>query len=348
MKKRIFVGGTGRSGTRILSLLIGSHNTISKIPFESRFIIDNHGLINLYSSLTENYSYDQGRIAIRNFEEMMTKTICEKNQSPYLGHPLYKHKDEVIAATKHLISNISEGAFNGTDCHSIDKSITTPFLRDKLDSLNYFISGTTHRVFKKRYQLSQLGYKGILPLENIYIPKYFPDNNELKTILRNYTDSIFGSILGDETMSWCEDTPANIYNMNFLSKIFEGAYFVHVMRHPAGVANSMLKVPWAPYTLKQVCDLLQNLYERSIFSHKLAERNSHIQYKFVKLEDLSDWNNVKLLSNWLGINPDKFSRDVRISTEKMNYFTEEISDENLEYIQNRLQKYIDYFGYTFF
>ena len=348
MKKRIFIGGTGRSGTRILSLFLGSHALISKIPFESRFIIDNQGLVNLYSSLTENYSYDQGRIAIRDFEKMMTNALCEKNRTPYLWHPLHKHKNEITEATKHLLSNISEGVFNGTDCHSPDSSLTTPILRGALDSLNYFISGTTRHLFNKRSQLSHFGYKGIPPTESIYIPKYFSDDDKLRSIMRDYIDSIFGSILGDESMSWCEDTPANIYNMNFLSKIFGDAYFVHVMRHPAGVANSMLKIPWAPYTLKQVCDLLENLYERSIFSHELAKRETHIRYKFVKLEDLSEWNEVKLLSDWLGIDPNKFSGVVRISSGKMNYFPEQMSNKNLEYIQNRLQKYIGYFGYTRF
>lgn len=58
-KKRKFIGGTGRSGTPVLSELLGSRQLVNKIPFESRFIVDNVVLISLYDGITGKYSVEK-------------------------------------------------------------------------------------------------------------------------------------------------------------------------------------------------------------------------------------------------------------------------------------------------
>ena len=40
--KAIFIGGTGRSGTSILSKYLGTHSQIYQVPIETKFIADKH------------------------------------------------------------------------------------------------------------------------------------------------------------------------------------------------------------------------------------------------------------------------------------------------------------------
>jgi hypothetical protein len=61
---RIFVGGTGRSGTWLLYQALGSHKSVHTFPAELRFIIDPGGLIGLVDDLTIRYSPARARSII--------------------------------------------------------------------------------------------------------------------------------------------------------------------------------------------------------------------------------------------------------------------------------------------
>ena len=64
---RIFIGGTGRSGTSILLKLLDHYEHIYSLPTESKFIIDYKGLINLADALTINYFIPQARETVYEF-----------------------------------------------------------------------------------------------------------------------------------------------------------------------------------------------------------------------------------------------------------------------------------------
>ena len=55
-KKEIFIGGTGRSGTSILSKHLGSHPDVYQIPFETKFLVDKDGALDLFVALTKNFN----------------------------------------------------------------------------------------------------------------------------------------------------------------------------------------------------------------------------------------------------------------------------------------------------
>jgi hypothetical protein len=207
------------------------------------------------------------------------------------------------------------------------------------------VAGSTKLILGKRFDLGLYGYKGVVPHEDMYIPKFFRDETVLTKLIGDYIDNIFGSLIQDNTSSWCEDTPANIYHVDFLSRIYPDAYFIHVMRHPVGVAYSMLKMPWAPDNLKQVCDFLTHLYEKGVVSHEYGLKNQNLNYLFVRLEDLADPHKHKMITDFVDLDADKFSGRISIDSNRMNYYLKTIEQEDLTYIQDRLSKHIQFFGY---
>jgi hypothetical protein len=68
---KIFVAGTGRSGTSVLHYLLGHHPDAYLVPFESKFIVEGDGLNALIPSLTDNFSVNASDLAFIRFIEMM-------------------------------------------------------------------------------------------------------------------------------------------------------------------------------------------------------------------------------------------------------------------------------------
>ena len=50
--KTIFIGGSGRCGTKLLRDILGKHSKITALPFPTRFTIDPDGLVDTYKALT--------------------------------------------------------------------------------------------------------------------------------------------------------------------------------------------------------------------------------------------------------------------------------------------------------
>ena len=67
----IFIGGTGRSGTTVLTKILGRHPDLYMFPTEIRFIPDPDGLVSLKSALVDNWSYFQADLAIERFGALM-------------------------------------------------------------------------------------------------------------------------------------------------------------------------------------------------------------------------------------------------------------------------------------
>lgn len=68
---KIFIAGTGRSGTTILHDILGGHPDAFLIPYESKFIVEGDGLTALIPRLHANYSINASGLALRRFIEMM-------------------------------------------------------------------------------------------------------------------------------------------------------------------------------------------------------------------------------------------------------------------------------------
>lgn len=83
--KRIFIGGTGRSGTTILQHIMWFHEELYTIPIETKFIVQTDGLYSLVQHLTEDFSIADAPIAISRFKQLMYDVITHTGSNPYEG-----------------------------------------------------------------------------------------------------------------------------------------------------------------------------------------------------------------------------------------------------------------------
>ena len=85
MSKPIFIGGVGRSGTTLLQQVIGQHADIFTLPFESRFIIDIDGVLDLIYHLTDGWTPANLDLALERFRRLMLVDLCNGYRQPYRG-----------------------------------------------------------------------------------------------------------------------------------------------------------------------------------------------------------------------------------------------------------------------
>ncbi len=81
--KRIFIGGTGRSGTTILQHVLSFHEQLYTIPIETKFIVQSDGLYSLVQHLTHDFSITDASIGIARFKTLMHDVITHTGVNPY-------------------------------------------------------------------------------------------------------------------------------------------------------------------------------------------------------------------------------------------------------------------------
>lgn len=340
MSSRIFIGGTGRSGTTILYRAIGCHQNIYALPKEMRFITEPDGVINLVDALTIRYSINQSREALYKFERLMGEYMCDPQSPVYPNYnlPEWIGKDFYYERLNSFCHELVDFTFNG---------ISAP-LRPKDGEMT---SGSWKKQFKgiaklrrnPRGEIAQFNF----PHREIPVVKYFPEREEMLNKAASFVDDLFMHVAqkhGKQT--WCEKTPTNLQSIDFLWELFPDAIFLHMIRDPRGVLESMRKVRWAPDDTEELCLFLQRIYDR--WFH-VKERVDVGQYRFleIKLEHLTAYPMATLekIAELCDL-PNNFVDLPEISQDKVNSWQSRMTTEDLRITNRLLGQYIERLGYT--
>lgn len=83
---QIFVGGTGRSGTTQLQVIIGQHPDVWSIPEETRFVVDPGGLEDLVRFLSTDFTPFHSCDALSRFRTMLTGDVAGVDRPEAFSH----------------------------------------------------------------------------------------------------------------------------------------------------------------------------------------------------------------------------------------------------------------------
>jgi hypothetical protein len=330
---RIFIGGVGRSGTTILYDAMRTHEQVYALPKEMRLLLDPDGLINLVDALTYRYSVIQAREAKYRFERLMKVYFTTPDQAPYrsydfpawLGGDYYWNRlDEFLAALvdAKYEARLNEIVYERPEgwVSSFFKNLKNPGYREKTAFL------------ERKY---------------VEVIKYFPDRQELIALARQFIDDLFLHAARQHgKQTWCEKTPHNHLNLDFLWELFPESAVILIKRDPRGVALSLLKQHWAPHDLEEVCLYLRNVYQRwfDVRSRVDVERRCFIE---IKLEDLAEAQEdvLQQVMSRLGLSP-VFINPPQIKPERVNYWRQEMAPSDIQLVNRLLGPYIERIGYT--
>lgn len=258
VREPLFVGGTGRSGTSRMNMVLGSHRDVHAIRWESRFIIDPGGLEDVARALTVGYQPYAADDALRRLAFLLGQRVAGLSMEAFRRWGLIDElgPDRYWAAVDELFADLTWYEFY-------------------------------ERVPPGPHQERHL--PGEARANRRVIGRYFADRGELLAILRRFVSALFDPVTAAAgKATWVEKTPFNVLSVPFLWELFPGARFVHMVRDPLFVVASHLHQSWAPRTLDDVVNWVEPVYRRLL--DQRPELAADARYVELRLEDVAaDW-----------------------------------------------------------
>jgi hypothetical protein len=341
MVPRIFIGGTGRSGTGILLKSLGCHRDIYALPGEMRFIIDPDGLMHLVSALTNDYSPVQAREALFRFRRLMQYYLTNPRKPPFLGYnfPGWFGNEYYLAHLDKFVSELVDLEYPVPSDNQPNVYEYGKFSRLKRPFFNWLNKHLLDNPFPCRVTFNWPRTQG-------QVLKYFSNRNELINLAREFVDDLFmfaAEQNGKHT--WCEKTPQNIFYIDFLRDLFPDGRFIHIKRDPRGVVYSIVQQSWGPNELEGACVYLIRIYDRWL-DHRAKIEKRTANYLEIKLEDLANNTHDELekITSSCGLNH-QFENLPDIDIDKVDYWRRVMSNSDIDYINQRMGFYINQMGY---
>jgi hypothetical protein len=336
---RIFIGGTGRSGTWILYKSLGCHESIHIFPGEMRFFIDPGGLLDLVNNLTNNYSPARARESLYYFERLMRFYLATPGKPPYaaLDIPSWLGRDDYWLRLDRFCSELIASEYEGI-AWNIDK-------RQRHEGR---LIAWARGVRDFRFRL--LGKEPIdietLPREVLRDGKYFSDRRQLLDLTAAFVDDLFlHAAIAHRKKTWCEKTPQHLLHLDFIWELLPESVFIHIKRDPRGVAFSLMNQRWGPNRLEGACLWLKNVYQHWFDLKKGLDLNTD-RYLEIKLEEfaLSPKDVLTEITSRFGLE-NHFYGLPDISVEKVNYWKKSMSIQQIKMANEIFGPLLEKLGY---
>lgn len=319
--KPVFIGGTGRSGTKILKTVLSCHSQITSLPIELRMIIDPDGVLDLISALSDDWSPYKADVAIHRFRQLAmdcastsflsrraAKLIVDMGGSPWrynrigignvVGHKYFRAQLEALMPR--ICRHITRGSWNGSP----------PF---RLRSV-------------------------------IYETESF-QREEIAAILAEFIHGIYQAIPDKpDSMCWVEDTPYNILSADSLAGTFPNMHIIHIYRDPRDVLASYRTKHWGGRDVVSIARRLADIYQRWSM---LREHLAPAQFTEISLEELAAQPRVRLeeICERIGLQYEETLERIPLDRVNAGRWQKELTDQEAEAISPILRPFIGGLGY---
>lgn len=150
---------------------------------------------------------------------------------------------------------------------------------------------------------------------------------------------------GSNPTTFLEKTPHALLAIEFLASIVPGARYIHVMRDPRSIAQSLQKMTWGPDGLAECCTWVSNYLEAWLKSRIDAEKLGLFPVS-IQIEAIAKspegWSEVVCRQALLSPQTDLFRG---ADTPTLNGWTQHCSTADLNLLNSRLSFWASRFGY---
>jgi omega-hydroxy-beta-dihydromenaquinone-9 sulfotransferase len=255
---RLFVGGTGRSGTTRMIKVLGSHRLVYAVPWESRFIVDPGGLEDLARALTTGYTPYAAADALRRLSVLLGEQLTGRTMDCFRGWAFVRD----LGPPRYW--QAVDDLWRSLVWYEFDEAIAPA---------GYLDGQQLHLPHERASNRRVVG-------------RYYADRAELMAILRRFVSALFDSAAGEACKrTWAEKTPLNMLSGPFLWELLPQSRLIHMIRDPVAVVASHRDQPWAPGTLEGAMNWVEPMYRRWLGQR--ADLLADERYVEVRLEDVS-------------------------------------------------------------
>jgi hypothetical protein len=302
-----------------------------------RFLIDPGGLLSLIDGLTTRYSTARAREALFEFERLMRVELATPGRPPYaaLDLPGWLGKDYYWNRLDEFISSLVEVEYLGRSWDTM--SLNEGWLVERARGLRDLKGKILDQNYKPPFSL---------PRDTLKEARYFSNRGHLISLASEFVDDLFlnaARSTGKET--WCEKTPQHLLHLDFIWELFPESVVLHIKRDPRGVVHSLTKQRWSPNDVKSACLYIKGTYDRWFDLCSLTSSGSK-KYFELKLEDFAaspqPW--IEIIADFCGLD-NCFENIPEISPDKVNYWREEMTREDIRIVNELLGEHIEKLGY---
>lgn len=343
--RRIFIGGTGRSGTTILKKVLTQHPDIAGIPVELRLHVVNGGLIDLAESLSFRWTRTGGNAALHQFRRLSEYFSTRGRANLPVIWRLFRRFGwkHGRPANRQLVLRFLR-RFNWMPAHPqsrLDEHFGTEYFEARDSLIEDFClrrSGTQHP------DVPESTMSGVTE-------SFYETRRQSKSRLYRRCGAFLDELYERNwnTVAWCDDTPLNVFQVDKISSLFDGknVKFVHIMRHPADVVASWLHLDGSGWTTNSFNSTLRTL--SSLIESILCEvDNMENEVHYIRLEDLASMteDTVERLFGYLGLDISQKVYNISVDPSRVHRASKDLTKEEIQKVWVKTSEFYSRFGYT--
>lgn len=321
MSRQIFIGGTGRSGTTILSKILAKHPDAYALPHELRFITDPDGVLSLKNAIVDNWSYYQADIAIGRFRALLVNLSTRfRYKYPNADFKNMVGSEFYFQWVEDFCSAFCDFSFKsawGARVYTYQKALL------KLCGKNSF----TNLLLETSYYCPPLD-------EPVFIEK-------AQHFLRVFFDKISEKQESDIII---DHTPTNLNHADEVLKICPDAKFIHIFRDPRDVAVSMNSKDWGMGDMRRNLQWYKAKMDRWESIKPKIPKEKYIEIRFEDLiNDFSD--ELERICAFLNISIQDEMLSMDVSKHNIGHWEKNISKVEEKMISTDFHELIKKYGY---
>ncbi len=317
------IGGSGRSGTTILSKIFSMHPQFVNVP-EWRFLIDPDGIIDFYCSY-ENWSPYHFDLKLKRLEKLLYQT-----SSSNIFEKLIRYFDQFLI--KYSGNNLKlSPRYTGISVLDFSPNylILVNQLIDELRDFEYYgewvgLSGGYTR---------NLSYSSTM------------DRREINLILRKFLLSVMSDVTKHQSkINYLEKNTWNILWFDKIQELLPESKMVHVYRDPRDVVTSFAQQTWMPSDIIKSAKVYRDLLNRW---EKVKTRVKPETYMEISLESLvkDPISITKDICYFWGVDWSKELLDIDLSKSNSGRWKNELSLAEIDAIESILDEPLHNLGY---
>ncbi len=321
--KICLIGGTGRSGTTVITRMFSRHPELVDVP-EWRFLIDPDGIVDFLNN-SQSWSPFHYDLQVKRLYRVLLKTAHTS-----LAEKLIRYLDDKLFRI--LPSSFKwSSSYSGTAvCDNSPNFLL--YVEQLITQLNQF-----------QYKAQWVGLERGSSQNMYYAPPW--NRNLLINILREFLVNIMQDVTGKQNKShYLEKNTWNILCFDNILEILPEAKMLHIYRDPRDVVASFVKQTWMPSSVEQSAIIYRDLYFKWQNVKSTISNNTFYECSLESLVDDTEDITRKICTFWgLQYYPELIDFD--LSKSHHGRWRKDFSKQEITHVETILADPLNQLGY---